>query len=269
MHVSRETAEQTHRRLLHVIAAADFRIHDGTFAYSEYRLDDFPRERAHEALALVRDEDVWSVLAAARADESEPLGVLSFHFPAHLDNSGFVGWLATHLKARLGTGVAVVCGSNAARGGIFDYWAAPRHLFSAVVAEIDRLRQRGAVSPDNGRLDRGQEPQFDLDGAVMQVTSTASNGVVDARTRITFRQRGTRVLGRYAGGDVRRGCLVGNVCGDRLTFRYAQAETAGAIQAGRSLCELGRQRDGRLRIIEHFCWSTRRGSGTNVFDQVA
>ena len=49
-----------------------------------------------------------------------------FHFPAGVDNSGFVGWLASHLKVVLGTGVLVVCGFNSQRGGVFDYGASRR-----------------------------------------------------------------------------------------------------------------------------------------------
>ena len=69
----------------------------------------------------------------------ERFGVFSFHFPAGVDNSGFVGWLATHLKHRLGTGVFVICGSNRARGGIYDYWGCPRELLPDVVAVVNEL----------------------------------------------------------------------------------------------------------------------------------
>jgi len=113
-----------------------------------------------------------------------------------------------------------------------------------------------------------RRPQVGLDGVVMRVTATATNGVVDASTSVSFRQRGARVLGRYAGGSVRRGWLVGAVAGNRLDFRYAQAESSGAIHAGRSRCEIQTLADGRLRLLEHFAWSTRAGGGTNVFEQV-
>lgn len=106
-----------------------------------------------------------------------------------------------------------------------------------------------------------------LDGLVMYVSSTARNGVVDAQTRIVFRQRGARVLGRYAGGRVRRGCLVGRVAGRRFTFRYVQSETSDEIHGGRSTCEVMTLADGRTRIVEHFLWNTRSGGGTNVFDE--
>jgi hypothetical protein len=57
-----------------------------------------------------------------------------------LDNSGFVGWLASHLKTAVGTGVFVVCGQNTRRGGIFDYWGVPVEAADAVLAEVRRLR---------------------------------------------------------------------------------------------------------------------------------
>ena len=107
-----------------------------------------------------------------------------------------------------------------------------------------------------------------LDGLVMNVSSTAEQGVVGADTLLRFHQDGERVLGRYAGGAVVRGCLAGRVSGSELIFRYAQVEASGEIHAGHSVCDILRQPDGRTRIIEHFTWSTRSGSGVNVFDEV-
>jgi hypothetical protein len=57
-------------------------------------LASFPASQLPEALAFVRDEDAWSVLAPAETGAREPIGVFVFHFPPGLDNSGFVGWLA-------------------------------------------------------------------------------------------------------------------------------------------------------------------------------
>ncbi len=110
---------------------------------------------------------------------------------------------------------------------------------------------------------------IDLDGIVMHVSATASNGVVDRSTRLRFRQRGMRVWATYSGGKVRRGWLVGRRDGEALTFRYAQAEADGTVHGGRSRCDVQRLEDGRIRIVEHFQWSTRAGQGTNVFDELA
>jgi hypothetical protein len=53
-----------------------------------------------------------------------------------------------------------------------------------------------------------------------------------------------------------------------LRFRYAQREDDGALHGGESRCEVRRLPTGRVRIVEHFAWSTRAGAGTNVFDEV-
>lgn len=108
MHVNRETAAETDARLRRVIALADFVAYDGTFGFVE------------------------------------PFGLFRFHFPPGVDNSGFVGWLATRLKRELGTGVFVVCGQNSKRGGIFDYWGYPATLRDDVRRIIDALRSEGA-----------------------------------------------------------------------------------------------------------------------------
>jgi hypothetical protein len=102
----------------------------------------------------------------------------------------------------------------------------------------------------------------------MHVGSTADRGVVGSDTRLEFRQKGSRVLARYRGGAIRRGCLIGRIKGSQLPFRYAQVETSGEIHGGRSVCDVERLADGRTRSHEHFTWRARSGSGTNVFDEV-
>ena len=109
--------------------------------------------------------------------------------------------------------------------------------------------------------------KLSMQGVEMCVSSTAAQGVVGVGTRIRFQQKGSRVFGRYAGGRVRRGWLVGTLSQGALVFRYAQIEASGELHAGRSLCTVGRLAAGRLRVIEHFRWTTRVGRGTNVFDE--
>jgi hypothetical protein len=45
-------------------------------------------------------------------------------------------------------------------------------------------------------------------------------------------------------------------------------EASGEIHGGRSVCEVDRGPDGRIRIVEHFTRNTRSGSGTNVFEEM-
>jgi hypothetical protein len=141
--VSVETAEQTETRLRSVIAQAEVVVHDGVWCFEEFPADRAP-ELTADTLAVVRDKESWSRLVPAVQGRggAERFGIFSFHFPADLDNSGFVGWLATHLKTELGTGVFVICGSNQARGGIYDHWGCPIDMLSQAVAVVEALRTR-------------------------------------------------------------------------------------------------------------------------------
>ena len=110
---------------------------------------------------------------------------------------------------------------------------------------------------------------MNLDQLTFRVSATAPDGIVSSSTRLRFAQRGSRVFGRYGGGTVRRGVLVGAVAGSTMRFRYAQVELTGHVHGGHSVCDIERLADGRLRLHEHFTWETRSGSGTNAFVQVA
>ena len=143
MHVSHEAPAETDRRLRAVIARADLRAYDAPFAFVESPRGAAPPAVRPDALAVVGDDEVWSQLVPAGGGAVERFAVFRFHFPDGADNSGFVGWLASHLKRELGTGVFVVCGQNAGRGGIFDYWGCPLDQADAVLAEVRALRGEG------------------------------------------------------------------------------------------------------------------------------
>jgi hypothetical protein len=142
MYISVETPEQTHSRLVSVLSQSELVIYEQPYAFVENDVSNFPLSLLPEALAFVRDEDVWSALVPSSTPEQEQFIIFGFHFIPGLDNSGFVGWLASHLKLHIGTGVLVVCGQNSNRGGIFDYWGAPLSVASQVLAEVHRLREQ-------------------------------------------------------------------------------------------------------------------------------
>jgi len=146
MYISQETPTQTEARLRKVIAEAKLRVYDQPYVFEEVSVEQFPSHHIADALAFVRDSHVWSALVPQRQQQQEQqqeaFSLFSFHFAPNLDNSGFVGWLASHLKARVGTGVFVVCGQNSTRGGIFDYWGAPVSVADQVLTEVELLRGR-------------------------------------------------------------------------------------------------------------------------------
>jgi hypothetical protein len=137
--VSKETAAQTDARLRRVIRQCSVKTYAMPYAFEEFPLAAFASKADPKALALVRDDEVWSQLVESDNEEAERFAVWRFHFPKDADNSGFVGWLASHLKQVFGTGVFVVCGQNSANGGIFDYWGCPLALKDAVIAEVKKL----------------------------------------------------------------------------------------------------------------------------------
>jgi hypothetical protein len=136
--ISVESTIQTEARLARVIQSAIVTWFDQPYTFIEYPIADMPRELPEAALACVRDDTSWSVLAPAHGD-SEKFRLFRFHFPANLDNSGFVGWLAGRFKQRFGTGVFVVCGQNAKKGGIYDYWGVPESIADDVVRDVKNL----------------------------------------------------------------------------------------------------------------------------------
>ncbi|MDG4780891.1 DUF6196 family protein [Micromonospora sp. WMMD961] len=138
--ISQESPDETALRLRQVIAAAELVIFDGEWSFREAPLSQ-PPALTVDLLAVVRDEDRWCWLApAGGATDGERFTVFSFHFPPGMDNSGFVGWLATEFKRRLGTGVFVICGHNSDRAGIYDYWGCPAQVRAEAVQVLGELR---------------------------------------------------------------------------------------------------------------------------------
>jgi hypothetical protein len=260
MHVSRETADQTDIRLRQVIAQADVDWQPGLWWFQEFAAAAFESRLRADALAVVRDGEQWSQLVPVREHDApaERLRVWCFHFPTGLDNSGFVGWLATQIKRATGSGVLVVCGYNGGRGGVFDYWACPAAIEAPVRELLAQLRQRGVLRAEQaGRLD----------GVRMRAAAATPNGVVDADTVFEFAQQGDVVSAHYAGGSIQVGYLVGQLRENQLQFRYAQVDRNGRVDSGHSLGALEMLPDGRLQLTEWFQWDSRDGGGTNVFRQ--
>ena len=137
--ISHETQEQIDIRLKKVISESDFKTYDETYTFEEFPLDQLESNVSPNAIALVRDSELWSQLVPSNDSKLELFTVFSFHFDNCSDNSGFVGWLASRLKQELGTGVFVTCGQNSKRGGIFDYWGCPVELGEQAIELIRNL----------------------------------------------------------------------------------------------------------------------------------
>lgn len=154
MDVSRERPQETARRLLSVIRKAKLQVYASPYRFKECGLAELEGKLDPEALAVVRDDEVWSQLVPAEARADGAVALVRFHFPAGLDNSGFVGWLASHIKRATGSGVLVVCGQNSGRGGIFDYWGFPLAVKDQVIGEIEALMSTPAADRAGATIPR-------------------------------------------------------------------------------------------------------------------
>ena len=151
MDVTPETPEQTRERLLRVMAHARADVLADDYTFAEFPVAEFPAHLASlagGALALVRDEAVWSALlpAPASTKPEDRYTVVCFHFAPDIPNSGFVGWLASEFKRELGTGVFVICGHNASDGGVFDYWGIPRSVAGQAIDLVHAMQSAGSAA---------------------------------------------------------------------------------------------------------------------------
>jgi hypothetical protein len=260
VNVSRESALQTEVRLRHVIRQATLHIYDGAYAFEEFSLGQFGERADPSALAIVRDDHIWSQLRPAHGDEQEVFVVWRFEFPRDIDNSGFVGWLASILKAKFGTGVFVTCGSNSNHGGIFDYWGAPLELAEPIIQELRKL---------HGAPDGSDAEETSLDGVMMTVIETSASSVIGPETVFRFQQDGAVVRAEYEGGQIVAGSLVGKFDNGELTFCFSQIESPWSLQTGASVCTLVRHKDA-FELVENFQWTNEeRSAGRNVLRELS
>lgn len=137
--VMNETPRQVHAKLCRVFSKATV-CHEGMYVWREVSEppSGFPLDGI---LAYVKGQLTSSVLVPSPHHEPDRLHVTRINFTSDQDNSGFGGWLATLLKSKLGTGVAVVCGYESANGGVFDYWCIPEEISVSAVKLLETWQQ--------------------------------------------------------------------------------------------------------------------------------
>jgi hypothetical protein len=103
----------------------------------------------------------------------------------------------------------------------------------------------------------------------MHVVHTSERGVVNKDTIFDFVQNNNEVYAEYSGGQIVRGFLVGLMGNNNLKFSYCQLQLDGKLDCGTSFCEVSRDENKKIRLIEHFEWASRPGErGINIFEEV-
>ena len=259
LHVSIESDLASEIRLRDVFRRSRIEKYDAPYSFLESDSQTPSNNIAQSAIALIRDGASISQLQPAVHDDVEQFALWSVHFPAEVDNSGFVGWLARKLKRKFGAGVFIVCGSNSSCGGIYDYWGAPEQLRAEVFAELDRLKGLAPKTPTD---------ELSLDDVVMRTIETSEAGSLSADTLFLFEQSGAIVRGRYEGGPIVAGTLVGELTGGFLEFTFSQIERGGEMVNGKSTCLVSRK-DHLLTLKESFTWyESNRPPGVNLMQEI-
>ena len=106
-----------------------------------------------------------------------------------------------------------------------------------------------------------------MDGRVLRSASAVEGGQVTPDTEFRFRQSERMIWGRYSGGGIRLGFLVGTSDGETLRFRYTQLDSDGETASGSSVDRIEALPDGRVRLHETWAWDSREGSGTSVLEE--
>lgn len=106
----------------------------------------------------------------------------------------------------------------------------------------------------------------DMDGRVFQVIAK-TGAEADADTEFRFRQAADMVWGRYSGGSIRMGFLVGTSNGGVLDFRYTQLRADGATATGHCVDRIEALGDGRLRLHETWWCDSTAGHGTTLLEE--
>ena len=107
-------------------------------------------------------------------------------------------------------------------------------------------------------------------GRIFRGRTNSENGEMSNETYFYYSQDGDVLTGRYAGGTIEVGQLLGVVNADgSLDFCYHHLNTEGEIVAGRCHSEPSRDEDGILMLDETWSWLTGdRSSGTSQVEEV-
>jgi hypothetical protein len=145
MNIENEKPEQTHERLLKVIADSEFKIFHDTYVFDEFPINEFPNRADLSAIAYVRDESVWSQIVPSTDSSKQLWKTIRFRFKKNSKTIGFIAWLSGYLKEKLGVGLCVICGWNSDIAGVYDYWLCPVESSKLVIEEIHNLINQGKL----------------------------------------------------------------------------------------------------------------------------
>jgi hypothetical protein len=233
VHVSVEVPAHSEARLRAVMRRSTVSWLPGTWVFRDGP-EAATADTLTTAIAKVADEGRVSALVPGVSDTEEVFTVFRVVLPAGVDDSGFVGWLASTIKAATGSGLFVVCGYDEQRGGIYDYYGVPQGVAGQVRHVVAALSSEPAG----------------LAGAVLRPARASLSPVFGPHVVFCVDELGDGAVARYGGGGIRQGLLVATFAADGVSaaFHYLHVDADGSPRSGRFEGELVRDPAGRWTL---------------------
>jgi hypothetical protein len=98
---------------------------------------------------------------------------------------------------------------------------------------------------------------MNLAGTTFRVISNSKHGSVNTETEMRFTSDDGIVIGRYSGGTVMAGHVLGKRLGEsEMEMLYHSMNTSGEIQAGKAHGRFALDEAGRMRMLLDWQWLT-------------
>ena len=135
-------------------------------------------------------------------------------------------------------------------------------VLACKAVRIDHLRRE----PET----RGK-PDMNYEGRVFRSVANSEAGDVGQETTFHYRQEGQVVWAIYSGGSVLYGTLLAKAdSAGNLDMRYQHLTRDGGFKTGRCQSRPELLPDGRLRLHEHWEWTSgAEGAGVSIVEEIA
>jgi len=111
---------------------------------------------------------------------------------------------------------------------------------------------------------------MNLHNKIFKAESKAETGEVGSETRFHYYQEGGIIWADYAGGDIKRGQIIGRKL-DELHFeiRYQHINQKGELRTGTCQTEIVYLPHGKMQLNESWQWTSGDGSsGTSILVEI-
>lgn len=103
-----------------------------------------------------------------------------------------------------------------------------------------------------------------------RVVNNSDNGQTGSETLFHYRQEGNLLYADYAGGDIKKGHLMGTVSSEgKIAMVYHHMDGSGEIKTGKCSSVPEIMDNGKIRLHETWTWTSGdNSSGTSTLEEV-